>query len=123
MMQDTTAVAKTIAQTIDVLATKFGGTGAHLWSLMVQQVRVNAITDICILAAMVMLFAIGCAMALYALKKDNDNVGAAACLVVIGSAVGGMFWALWCMDDITTALFNPEYGALKMATALLHGTH
>jgi hypothetical protein len=123
MQGDSTVVAQSVAQVIDILATKFGATSAHLWRVMVQQVRAEAIGDVIMILGLALVTAIGAWLLKRGIQADDDTQGTAGMITVLAGGVFGVAIAFASAQDIVTAILNPEYGALKIALALVKGGH
>ncbi len=104
-MQDSTVVARTVSQTLDVLAVKFGATGAHLWSVLIRQVYVNAIENVIQAIILVLVTRWMCKKI-----KSDDDIG-----WIIGAVAVGTFALIGCGIAIHSlaVMANPEYGALS----------
>ena len=111
-----------IMEILRVLAEKFGTTTEFLWSVMIRQAYVTGITQIIgfILAG---IFVFGWNRYVWGLRlpeepqedRGVDKTFGIMMARLIG-VVGAGLWALifLCVfTDITTALVNPEYWALK----------
>jgi len=64
-------IPKTISDTIDILATKFGSTGTHLWTIMIQRVLLDAWFGIIFGAIFLLVVAI-CWCKLGMLDEDKE---------------------------------------------------
>lgn len=105
-----------------VLAEKFGTTTEFLWSIMVRQAYVTGITQIIgFILAGIFVFAWNRYVWSLNLPKEpeEDRGGDKTFGIMMGrlfGAVGACMWAmifLCGLTEITTALINPEYWALK----------
>jgi uncharacterized membrane protein len=115
-----------IEKILDVLAERFGTTVEHLWDVMVFQARIEAITSIVtLLVGGLVVFVVARFLVREARRDPSvffENplflVMAVLCLVAVILLMNGFFMGA---GDIATALFNPEYWALKQVLRLLGG--
>lgn len=99
-------IPQVISQTIDVLSQKFGATGVHLWEVLLRQQLINAIEcSVYFIVSIVLLpFVI---ISLRKTKSNNDfpwQIFVISFLITISIISFSMG---------LTAVFNPEYGAIK----------
>ena len=132
-MQDTAKVATKVAQTVgavlDELGKRLGGTGAHLWTILVRQAYVSAI-EFTLLAAVSLVVAVSiyrkCVKAWGEYKEKKKNSGyygdGPEGLTVLCSITGLVAFILtgFAIHALAT-LANPEYFALTTVLDALHG--
>jgi|694.fasta_scaffold56758_5 hypothetical protein len=101
-----------------VLAEKFGTTTEFLWGIMVKQAYVYGITSIFVFAVTsVLIFGWNYLVFRYEIPEDDDGdarFGTYMCR--LGGLMLIFIWTclfLSGMHDVSTALINPEYWALK----------
>jgi hypothetical protein len=112
MQADTTAVARTVAQTLDVLAAKFGATGAHLWAVLIRQVYVEAIqAGVAVLLTGLLTWWMYRGLKLEIAKDRYANTEN----WTVGLVIGGCLFAVACICAMIfiPQIANPEYGALQ----------
>lgn len=108
---------------LEKLADKLGVTVEHLWSVLVRQAPIEAITG-CFVTVSILTVSIFALNRVNGLKTDDygdiqiygkDTAIPKALLVVICMAfiAVGLLSASFDICAITTALFNPEYYAFK----------
>jgi hypothetical protein len=109
---------------LEKLAEKFGTTVEHLWEVMIKQASISAIID-----TITTVVIVGICVAGYRLVRrkttkhpreeyhspaaeweDDGALAAWACLIVACLVAGAV--SIFAIDNVVTALFNPEYWAL-----------
>jgi hypothetical protein len=116
-----------IMEILRVLAEKFGTTTEFLWGIMVRQAYVVGISQI-IAFVMAGLFVFSWNRYVWSIrlpqKPEEDHGGDKTfgiMMVRLFGVVGACMWImvfLCGLTDITTALVNPEYWALKQVGQL-----
>ena len=105
---------KQILNRIDTLAAKLGTTADHLWTILVRQAKVEAITDIVwillVTAATVLLY-MGYRKVLERDSYDDDHWWLGLIFLSFADGVGIVF-AIFALLQLPTVLFNPQYWAL-----------
>lgn len=102
-----------VAKLIEALATKLGTTAEYLWGVLVKQATIQAAAEatllICSVAATVWL--------IYLFKKNSkeweeDTMTFVAVLAIFMTLLSVIMF-FFLAPTIITAIFNPEYWALK----------
>lgn len=91
------------------LAAKLGVTADHIWTVMVQQAHVAAITNV-VTGGILVFLAIAAGCISYSLSKDDNSEGTTA-MFFLGVAL--FVISLAFIFPAITAFVNPEYWALK----------
>lgn len=105
-------IPKTISDTIDVLATKFGTVGTHLWEILVKGKFAESLTYsiLGVIAIVIAYFLLRIAYKEAKKNYEEANVG----LMVTGSTVGIILAILGMMFICfnLVGVFAPEYAML-----------
>lgn len=116
-------------QLLQQLANKMGTTVQYLWSVLIKQARVSAITDLITLSITILL-----AYAIFRIHlklsftkgtsshcKYDDNEAYGIIMLVGTITIAAMLLIHLCfMGDTINGFFNPEYWALKEILDSLH---
>jgi nitrate reductase gamma subunit len=107
-----------IASLIEKLATKLGTTAEYLWGVLIKQAAISATVDI-LFASIIITGIVFYTKWLFKRTNDpdydiDDHDGAIA-LGIVGGVLSliGIIILLFCIQNIFTGYFNPEYWALK----------
>ena len=100
--------AENVGQVLDVLAARFGTTGAYLWEVLIRQVYV----DFAITSAVCLIFTVLCYSS-YRWQKGKDwSEPTPPTLALCGSVIALIFSLIFWLDRVRYVL-NAEYGALR----------
>ena len=116
-----------IMEILRVLAEKFGTTTEFLWGIMVRQAYVVGISQI-LAFVMAGLFVFAWNRYVWSIRLPEDpqedrggDKTFGIMMVRLFGVVGACMWAMMFLcglTEITTALFNPEYWAIKQVGQL-----
>lgn len=105
---------------IEKLAAKLGTTSEYLWAVLTKQALISGITDI---AQYIALAVVVCLVVRYREKlnefgSDNEFIFVMMCAGGIVLAIVCVV-AFFCIGNTVSALFNPEYWALKQVLSVV----
>lgn len=107
-----------VMEILRILAEKFGTTTEFLWGVMLKQAYVHGITAIiCYILSLLCIF--GWNWGVWRFKIPEEDNGDARFVTYIVRFFGGVLAFIWIgsfisgMLEVTTALINPEYWAIK----------
>lgn len=111
-----------ILKRIDALAAKLGVASDHLWRVLTQQARIEAIED---LAWAALFFALSGA-SIWAIRwviarRDDDNIPGELGVVSVIAALVFFVVACNCIAGTPGMFLNPEYWALKQILETVKG--
>lgn len=109
-----------ILKRIDALAAKLGVAGTELWRILIRQAGVDAIFDSLYIGLSGITICVLVKFLFWGLKrneKKQDDDIIAICIISVISVIGilaSIVFLLVNLNDLPTALFNPEYRALEL---------
>ena len=113
---------KDYAETLQMLADKFGTTVEHLWKVMIKQAPLSSTIDLAVITGWIISFVVAFRFVQMKTKEpEYEDYQKAewseegACIAWIMIAVMGFFVFIIAgcgIEDIITGYFNPEYWAL-----------
>jgi hypothetical protein len=102
------------------LAEKLGTTAEHLWSVLIRQARIDAVTSIVLLVATASFLAVLLWLARFSCKKGIDSINDDGWIfATVVFAIGAIILAVTLIVQVSelglivSGLCNPEYWALK----------
>ena len=104
--------AQNVTQILDALAAKLSVPASHLWEVLIRQVRVGIVFDVLWLVAAIILLRLIVTKAWKA--ADNTYDAALAKILLCIPAAIAFVVIIISAHGIVTAVFNPEYAALKL---------
>jgi len=106
---------------IEQLAQKLGTTSEYLWGILILQAKVAAIEG-CVFACLTLAYAVFYIRAMKNKKSflyDCDGDLTFGGIAASFGAIVSVFVFAACISEVITAVFNPEYYALKIILKFL----
>ena len=103
-------------QLIEQLAQKLGTTAEYLWSVLLKQAPISAITDLALFCLSLIVGFVLYRLHKYFTRTEEYDNNEFTTILMIGLFV---FWGVFLLicvfsfQNIITGLYNPEYWALK----------